>query len=169
MTPELALRGTIWLAVIAWASAEVLRRAGAHRREAARAVYAAGALLLAGHTAAAFQYRHAWSHAAAFAETARRSGEVTGFASGTGLYLNYLFVACWAVDAAWWWIAPRRYMHRTRLVDGTLFAFFLFMVVNGAVVFVTGPMRIAGAAAVVAALAARLSARGHHTAREAEA
>ena len=157
MTPELALRATIWLSVLAWAASEVLRRAGADRRDAARALYAAGAILLIAHTAVAFQSRHAWSHAAAYDATAARSAAVTGFASGAGLYLNYLLVALWAADAAWWWLRPRTYLARPRMVDFSMFAFLVFMIVNGAVVFAAGPMRVAGAAAVAAALFARMA------------
>lgn len=156
MAPELLLRGTIWLAVVAWAASEVLRR-GAGRRHAARAMYTTGALLLVIHTAAAFELRHDWSHAAALAETARRSAETTGVASGSGLFLNYAFIALWLADAAWWWLRPHGYLHRARLADALVFAFFVFMIVNGAVVFAAGPQRILGAAAVLAALAARLT------------
>jgi hypothetical protein len=154
--PELlVLRGTIWLAVLAWASTEVLKRAGADRRDAARWFWTAGALLLVAHTAAAFELRHGWSHAAALAETARRSSDMTGFASGSGLYLNYLLVVLWVADAAWWWIDPRGYLHRPRKIERTVYGFFLFMFVNGAVVFASGQMRIAGAAAIAAVIAAR--------------
>lgn len=156
MAPELVLRGTIWLAVVAWAASEVLRRGG-ERRRAARAMYAAGALLLVIHTAAAFELHHDWSHASALAETARRSADTTGFASGSGLFLNYAFIALWLADAAWWWLRPHAYRHRARLVEALIFAFFVFMIVNGAVVFAAGPLRMLGAAAVVAALAARLT------------
>jgi hypothetical protein len=157
MAPEFVLRGTIWLAVVAWAASEVLRSAGAGRYEAARATYTAGALLLVIHTLAAFELHHGWSHAAALAETARRSADTTGFASGSGLYLNYAFIALWLADAALWWLRPQAYLHRTRLTDLPVFAFFVFMVVNGTVVFAEGPLRILGAAAVAAALAARLT------------
>jgi hypothetical protein len=157
MTPELALRVTIWLSVLAWASSEVLRRAGADRRDAARVLYTAGALLLIAHTAAAFQWRHDWSHAAAFDATAARSATVTGFASGVGIYLNYLMAALWIADAAWWWLRPRGYLMRPRAVDLSMFAFLVFMIVNGAVVFAAGPMRVTGAAAVAAALVARMA------------
>lgn len=159
MAPDLLLRGTIWLAVAAWAVSEVLRRAGAPPGRAARAAFTAGALLLAAHTAAAFQVHHGWSHAAAFTDTARRTEQMTGFASGSGLYLNYAFIALWLADAAWWWLRPDAYLHRARLVDALVFAFFVFMIVNGAVVFAAGPMRLFGAAAVAAALAARLMMR----------
>lgn len=75
------LRATIWFSVIAWAASEVLRRAGADRRAAARALYAA---------------------------TARRTLDMTGLASGAGLYLNYLFVAVWIADAARLCLPPAR-------------------------------------------------------------
>ena len=156
MSPELVLRGTIWLSVLAWAGAEVLRRAGADRREAARSMFTAGALLLVGHSIAAFQFRHDWSHEAALIATARRSEEMAGFASGSGLYLNYAFVVLWLAECAWWWIAPRAYRQRPRSVDVASFLFFVFMFVNGAVVFAAGSMRIAGAAAVAAAVVARI-------------
>jgi len=157
MAPELVLRGTIWLAVVAWAASEVLRSAGAGRHEAARAAFTAGALLLAVHTAAAFQFHHGWSHAAAVADTALRTEQMTGVASGSGLYLNYAFLALWLAEAGWWWLRPRAYLHRARLADALVFAVFVFMIVNGAVVFAAGPLRILGAAAVVAALASRLT------------
>lgn len=145
---------TIWASVLAWSAAEVLRRGGPGRATRARAVYTAGAVLMVAHTIAAFAF-HGWSHDAAFAETARRTEQLTGVASGAGLYLNYLFVALWCADAAWWWIAPARYAARARAVDLAIFAFFVFMVLNGAVIFATSPMRVAGAAAVLAAVAAR--------------
>lgn len=165
MTPELALRATIWLSVLAWASSEVLRRAGADRRDAARALYTAGAVLLIAHTAAAFQWRHGWSHAAAFDATAARSASVTGFASGAGIYLNYLMAALWLADAAWWWLRPRAYVSRSRAVDLSMFGFLVFMIVNGAIVFAVGPMRVAGAAAVAAALFARMALPAPRTLR----
>lgn len=157
MTPELALRASIWIALLAWALSEVMRRAASDRAAIARGAYAGGALLLILHIALAFQYRHGWSHAAAFAATAARSEAMTGFASGAGIYLNYLFAAVWAADAAWWLARPRAYRGRSRAIDMTVFAFFVFMFVNGAVVFAAGPMRLAGAVAIGAAAAARLA------------
>jgi hypothetical protein len=166
MTPELALRATVWLAVLGWAASEVLRRASADQQGAARASYTAGILLLLVHTAAAFQFRHGWSHAAAFAHTAVRSEALTGFASGAGLYLNYLFIAVWVVDAVWWWLNPGQYLRRSRRLDAGLFLFFLFMFLNGAVVFAVGPMRVVGAAAVAVVIAARLALPARRTAAE---
>ena len=170
MTPELFfLRATIWLSVFAWAATEILRQRRPDRQPLARAVWTAGAFLLAVHTAVAFQFWHGWSHAAAYESTAEQSAALTGVAAGWGLYLNYALVLVWLVDAAWWWRAPRAYQARSRALDAGLFAFFLFMMVNGAVVFATSPMRIAGALAVAVAILARagLLTRGPRAGRAA--
>lgn len=156
MPPEaLFLRATIWLAVFAWAATEVLRQAGPQRQPLARGVWTAGAILLTVHTAIAFQFWHGWSHAAAYESTAQQSAALTGVAAGWGLYLNYALVLVWLADAAWWWFDARGYTTRSRRLDVAIFAFFLFMMVNGAVVFATSPMRFAGALAVAVAILAR--------------
>lgn len=151
------MRTTIWLAVFAWAATEVLKRRG--QSETARGVWTSGAALLAVHIALAFHYWHGWSHAAAYQSTAIQSAQLTGVASGWGIYLNYALLAVWVADAAWWWVSPRAYETRSRAIDRTVFAFFLFMMVNGAVVFATTAMRYAGAAAVAVAVAARCMRR----------
>ena len=150
------MRTTIWLAVFAWAATEVLRSRG--RRETARLVWTSGAALLAIHIALAFHYWHGWSHAAAYEATALQSEQLTGVASGWGIYLNYALLAVWSADAVWWWAAPLAYDSRSRAVDRAVFAFFLFMMVNGAVVFATTAMRYAGAAAIAIAIVARVGA-----------
>jgi len=156
MTPEVVLlRATIWLAVFTWAGTEVLKAMRPDRRALARGVWTAGATLLAVHTAIAFHYWHGWSHAAAYASTAQQSAALTGVAAGWGLYLNYAFVLVWLADAAWWWRTPRSYAARSRPLDTFVFVFFLFMMINGAVVFATSPMRFAGALAVAVAILAR--------------
>lgn len=155
MTLDVVLRATIWLAVFAWAATEVLKRRG--RRDTARVVWTSGAALLGIHIALAFHYWHGWSHAAAYESTAIQSEQLTGVASGWGIYLNYALLAVWIADAGWWWGAPRAYERRSRALDHAVFAFFLFMMVNGAVVFATTGMRYAGAAAVVIAVVARLA------------
>ena len=158
--PELLLlRATIWLSVFAWAGTEVLRAMRPDRGATARAIWTSGAILLAIHTAVAFQFWHGWSHDAAYEATARQSEALTGVAAGWGLYLNYALVLAWLADAAWWWRNPRSYEGRSRTLDTGIFAFFLFMMVNGAVVFATSPMRIAGGLAVGLVLIARLRGR----------
>jgi hypothetical protein len=144
---------TIALAIVAWAGAECLRlRAPRGRDAAARALWTAGALLLGLHTLAAFHFVHAWSHEAAAIETARQTDDLVGFRTSAGLFVNYAFLAVWMADAGWWWIAPVSYRTRPRATRVAMLVIFLFMFVNGAIVFAAGAMRLLGAAAVAAVL-----------------
>jgi hypothetical protein len=93
---------------------------------------------------------HAWSHRAALIDTARQTAAMTGIDWGGGLWVNYAFLLIWIVDAAWWWAAPAGYRRRPRALRHSLLAFFIFMFVNGAIVFAHGAMRMLGAAAVAA-------------------
>jgi hypothetical protein len=108
------------------------------------------------HVAAAFQFVHRWSHAAALAATARRTAEETGFASGVGLYFNYLFTLVWTVDVAWQWLSPTSYARRSRSTSWLIDGFTFFMVFNAVVVFGHGPTRWLGAAACAVLIAVGL-------------
>ena len=66
--------------------------------------------------------------------------------------MNEVFLAVWCLEALWWWLHPASYRRRGSLLDWPLRAFFLVMFVSGAVVFVRGPVRILGAAAIGAAV-----------------
>lgn len=112
-----------------------------------------GVLIYLWHVAAAFHFVHRWSHADALAATARRTAEETGFASGVGLYFNYLFTLVWNVDVAWQWLAPSSYANRSRVNSWLIDGFMFFMVVNAVVVFGHGPTRWLGLAACVVLLA----------------
>src|SRR5207302_9940910 len=90
------------------------------------------------HVGMAFQYYHHWSHADAFERTRQISG------LGEGVYFSYLFALIWTADALYWWLAPARYAERSAWIDRLLHAFMLFMVVNGMIVYETGPIRWAG-------------------------
>jgi len=147
------IQATIALAIVAWSSAEWLKRRGPRDVDMpARTMWTAGVLLLGAHTLAAFHFVHGWSHQAAAAETARQTAALTGLSWSGGLFVNYAFLAVWAADAAWWWAAPASYRARIRAVDTGIFIFFVFMFVNGAIVFADGAMRVLGAAAVAVAL-----------------
>ena len=152
-------RWTVRAAFALYVSAMALRLgAGGPTRwdRAARAIWAAGCVAFAVHVACAFHFFHAWSHADAYRQTARQTAELTGVASGFGLYLNYVFLIAWVIDVARMWLrdtfAPRR-----RSVAVALHAFFAFMWFNATVVFPTGPTRWAGVAAfgLLGALLAR--------------
>jgi hypothetical protein len=106
------------------------------------------------HTAAAFHLRHDWSHGAAQADTARQTREMTGLDWGGGLFVNYALLLVWTADVLWWWLSPTAFHHRPRSIDLAVRGFLLFMFVNGAIVFVPGPMRVLGALAALVVLAA---------------
>ena len=99
------------------------------------AVWAAGGLLLLAHTVFAFQFQHHWSHAAAYAHTARQTFEMTGWDWGGGLSLNYLTVALWVADvlvlirARWRQVPPPRWW------TGLVITWIGFIVVNATLVF----------------------------------
>ena len=130
------------------------RHPRAARPGAARALWTAGALLALVHVALAFHLHHAWSHASALSETARQTRELLGVSAGAGVYVNYLFLAVWAADALWWWASPLRYAGRPRMLDFGVRGFLVFIFVNGAIVFGTGPVRIAGVASLLVLLLA---------------
>ena len=141
---ELLVRATAWLAFIAYVSgtAASLRHPSSR---AFRLLWLAGAGLLLVHLLAAFHFKHAWSHAAAYADTARQTREVTGLDWGGGLYLNYLLALVWLADAA--------SRLRTNIpvpplaLRWALTGFYAFMWFNAVVVFVPGPMRWVGVTA----------------------
>ena len=118
------------------------------RGELARRAWTAGAVFFVGHVIAAFEVVHHWSHLAALTETARQTLAMTGFNSGFGLWLNYLFAAIWVADVAIMWLAPRRYASRPRSLVWLLHGFLLFMVINGTIVFAHGPTRSTSLAAL---------------------
>jgi hypothetical protein len=112
----------------------------------ARAVWTIGCGLLLGHLAAAFHYYHDWRHAKALAATARQTEELIGLAVGAGVYFNYLFVALWLLDVAWWWLCPAGYLARPAWLGIALQGYLFFIAFNGAVVFASGPIRWVGLA-----------------------
>ncbi len=116
----------------------------------ARWLWFAAAVVYLIHVACAFQFVHHWSHEHALAETARQTVELIGWRFGGGLYLNYLVTLIWPVEAAWQCLWPRSHAALPKAMRWTWLAFWLFMVVNGAVVFPTGPTRWVTGAALAA-------------------
>jgi hypothetical protein len=84
--------------------------------------------------------RHQWSHADAFERTRQIGG------LGEGIYFSHLFALLWAANAAAWWLAPARFSARSPWLDRALHGYMLFMVANGMIVYVSGPIRWAGIA-----------------------
>ncbi|HEY6552578.1 MAG TPA: hypothetical protein VI669_04445 [Vicinamibacteria bacterium] len=149
---DLALRATAWLSIAAWAASEWLLSPvrGPVQPKPARASFTLGALALVLHTGLALHLRHAWSQADAMREIARQTAEVTGLGFSGGLFVNYAFLAFWLAEAYWWWRSPAGYLGRGSGPRWASRAVFLFMFVNGAIVFGHGPVRVFGAIAILA-------------------
>ena len=60
--------------------------------------------------------------------------------------MNYLFGLAWLAEVWWWTRAETSYLNRPGWVELAARAFFLFMIVNGAAVFVDEPQRWLGIA-----------------------
>lgn len=99
----------------------------------ARWCWTLGLALFGLHVVGAFHYYHHWSHAVAWEHTRQQTLERTGFNSGGGLWLNYLFLALWAVDLCAWWINIE--WPKARLWYIGLQAFMAFMALNATAVF----------------------------------
>ena len=134
---------TIWTALLLYAAGEY----GRTRLPPAswtRPVSLLGGLVYLGHVAAAFDIHHDWSHAAAYAYTAARTEALLGLDWGGGLWVNYAFTIIWVADGLWWQLRPAQYARRPRVWTVAVRGAFLFMVANGAVIFVSGPRRLLG-------------------------
>lgn len=142
---ELVMRWSVRLAVAAYliTMALQLRRGDqGHAERAARWCWTIGFVLFVVHVLLAFAVVHDWSHAAAYAETARQTEALFGLDWGGGVWFNYAFLLIWALDAAYWWIAGlERYRLRAGWIVVVLQAWFVFMIVNGAIVFGSGWVR----------------------------
>jgi hypothetical protein len=138
---ELVVFSTIALAVVAWAGAELL---------ASRMLWMAGALLALVHAGVAFAVFYEGSHAVAREQTSRQTEALTGFAFSGGIYINYLFLAVWLGDAAWWGVASKSYAERPGWVSSAIRGFIFFIILNGAVIFADGWARAVGVVAVTA-------------------
>jgi hypothetical protein len=146
----LLVRATILIATILWAWAEILKILRPQQVEPARRLWTAGAVLALVHAVIAFDTAYGWSHAAAVAATARQTAAVTGVSWGGGIFVNYVFVIVWLADAAWWWVAPAAYLRRPLTLERARVAFFVFMFLNGAVIFAGTAGRIVGVPAIAA-------------------
>jgi hypothetical protein len=146
MFGESLTRATIVAATLSYGCAEWLRFRRPAAWRAARVAWTAGALLAVAHAAAAFHFRHGWSHRSALSSTASQTAALTGLEWGGGLYVNYAFLTLWAADATCWWRNPSAYAALPSSVSTARAFAFLFVFFNGAVVFAHGPTRLLGLA-----------------------
>ena len=152
---NLALYGTIWIALVLFCAGEVGRRdfdAGRHPTSLAWWAYATGALLLVIHIVIAMGYVHHWSHESAFATVAERTFAVYGVRSGSGVYTNYAFTAVWLFEAIRWRIRSATPTPRHAAIAWAIRVFYLVMILNAAVIFTPAPRSFDGAAMVLCLL-----------------
>ncbi len=160
-TGEWLTRGTVWLALSSYVAGEGVKTSPRQRDGAARWLNTLGCAALLAHVASAFHFHHDWSHANAYADTARQTAKLFGWNSGGGLHVNYLFALAWVGEAIWSWTNLAGYLQRPAWMTWSLRGFFLFMMVNGAVVFAHGAMRWFGLLLCVTLAACWWRSRSH--------
>ena len=163
-TGDLLVRLTIWLSLGAYVAGEAGRAEVVPGLGTAgtRLTWTLGCAFYLAHVLSAFAVEHAWSHTAAYDHTSQQTAAMVGLNWGGGVYVNYAFSALWVSEAGWWWLSPASYLKRKPWIDASIRSVFLFMIVNGAVVFVDGLMRWVGLA-MVGALVVTWSRPGRHT------
>jgi len=140
---EWLTRGTVWLALSLYVASE-LAKAARYRREPGVVAWwlnSFGCAAFLAHVACAFHFYHHWSHAAAYADTARQTAAMFRWNWGGGLYLNYFFALVWLGEVVWSWASPSGYHQRPNGMTWVVRGLFLFMMFNGAVVFARGSVR----------------------------
>ncbi len=148
MEGETLTRVTVWIALLCYgiaAFAFLLHNGRTHLLAISRWAWSVGGLVFLAHVFCAFQFYHAWSHDAAFRDTARQTAETLGWNWGGGLFVSYAFTAAWALDVICWWRQGlASYTRRPKSLMMIWHGFFLFIVFNGTVIFETGIVRLFG-------------------------
>ena len=122
---------TIWIALALFVAGEL--RTSRRLQPAAGSLFLLGAVFAAAHLVWAMQAAYGWDHAAAIEATARQTQAVFGLRWGGGVFVNYVFVGVWLVDAIARLAAPSA--QRSRALVWSLRAFYFTVIVNAAVVF----------------------------------
>jgi predicted membrane metal-binding protein len=123
-----------------------------------RWLWTLGCLALWLHVAAAFEFFHHWSHAEAVRQTAEQTRELTGWAWGGGVSINYAFAGFWLWDVIAWWRTGLDYPNRQPWRYWITQAVFAFLIVNATVVF--GPRYWLFVGAVFAVICVWATRRG---------
>lgn len=133
---DAAIAWTARLAVMGYlgrVAIDIAGRTDDRSQQFARWLWTLGLAIFLLHVAAAFHFRHHWSHAAAWAHVRQQTQSLTGWDSGVGLFINDGFALLWMVDCGLWW----RSLHwpRNRPAYWTVQAISAFLVFNATVVF----------------------------------
>jgi hypothetical protein len=136
---EFLTRTTIWVSIVAYAVGSVVfagSRGRAKWESTARVVWTVACASLIAHFISAFQFYHGWSHAAAYRDTARQTGEVFGLNWGGGLFINYALLIGWVMDIGCWWRSGLgSYRQRPWPLVAAWHGFLIFIIFNATVVF----------------------------------
>ena len=144
---EFLTRSTIWISMLAYTIGCVVFAAsrGAGRDGWARLAWTIGCAALLVHFISAFHFYHAWSHTAAYVDTARQTAAVIGSNWGGGLFINYAVAMLWIADVGWWWFAGvSAYRRRAWWITLAWHGFLIFIIFNATVVFKHGLTRWIG-------------------------
>ena len=145
---EFLTRSTVWFSIVAYTIGCVVfaigRRHGRRERKT-RLAWTIGCAALVVHFICAFNFYHAWSHEAAYVDTARQTAEVFAVNWGGGLFINYAVAILWTADVAWWWLAGvGSYRQRPWSLILIWHCFLIFIIFNATVVFEDGLARWIG-------------------------
>jgi hypothetical protein len=111
------------------------RRRSPHIAHWKRRVWTAGCAALWLHIAGAFHFVHDWSHADAVRQTAEQTRELTGWAWGGGVYINYAFAIYWLIDVILCWRRDSKSVSPPPARFWAIHAIFAFMMINATIVF----------------------------------
>ena len=150
---EILTRGTIWFSIAGYAIGSVIFAMSSSSRRSAtwdsatRVLWTIACAILIAHFITAFQFYHGWSHAAAYADTARQTREAFGLNWGGGVFINYALLILWMLDIAWWWRSGlESYRRRPFFLVAGWHGFLIFIIFNATVVFGDGVVRWIGLA-----------------------
>ena len=136
MIGDFCIRWTARLAVTCYVArliCDANQASIASTQKIARWWWTVGCMWFVAHVAAAFHFQHAWSHSAAFDYTAKRTAEMTGWNSGSGLYVNEAFLCLWVVDTILWWRDAN--WTQNRLAYWTIQGIFAFLMLQATAIF----------------------------------
>jgi len=112
-------------------------------------VWLLGSLFALLHAFAAMGFYHQWNHQLAVEDTAQKTEALLGISVGAGIYFNYVFVVVWLLDAIWWIVNSSQYESRSKWITWMIYGYLIFIAINGAIVFETGPVRWFGIAVLI--------------------